>query len=170
MSQSLNSCMAARTSCVMWWLCKKTMLWYIVRIKHVKTCYIAWTSCSQRQGSTVSKASIQRQKKLKEPTRHETSTMNINCLDITMQCEIWLWVSCLNFYCGRMVSWLSISLSTTFDAICVFPWKCFSKLYSRYRICVYVFNLSSNSGLGEWSGCVANVDVRNTEKCEPKSR
>ena len=121
MSQSLSSCMATRTSCVMWWLCKK-MHWYMVRIKQAKTCYIAWTSCSQRQGSTVPKASIQGQKNLKEPTRHVTSTMNINCLDITMQCEIWLWVSRLNFSCGRRVSWLSISPSTTFNAICVFPW------------------------------------------------
>ena len=89
------------------------------RIKHAKTCYIAWTSCSQHQGSTVSKASIQGKKNEGTNTpcdfdhehqlfRHHHAMWN---LTLGLMSEFFLW---------WRVSWLSISPSTTFDAIPVF--------------------------------------------------
>lgn len=158
MSQSLSSCMATRTSCVMWWLCKKNALVHGKNKTSQNMLYcLNFLQPTSRFHSPQSKHT--RAKKFEGTNtpcdfdhehqlfRHHHAMWN---LTLGLMSEFFLWSKgflAVYFPVNNIWRYLCFSLIMLFETVFV------------VLNCVYVFNLSSNSGLGERFGCVANVDV-----------
>ena len=134
--------------------------WVLKFKKKKKTCYVGWTSCSQCQGSTNSPQAYKGKKQNAEGSNtplyldHEHQLFRHHH---AKHCMV-----TLNFMTELFVeskALPSMSPSTPFDAIWSFS-KVFLLFFKIVSVVlnVYVFNLS-NSELGEWFGCVADVDV-----------